>query len=207
MDQETQKLVDEQFKKLPVELQAAINTVPWKTSLKEIALANKIALEKQEILERETMFILYGFEKPEDYIGNLMREVEISEETAIAIAEAVEKKIFEEITLKTEASPEKMLETIPEVIHNSLPVIEPDFARETLAVKVGETVHDVPHVEPVKETETIIPINKPATPQPVAPQSSQSTQAEPAKVVVKPKETPKVGHYEAGKDPYREPIV
>ncbi|MEK7227525.1 MAG: hypothetical protein AAB641_01375 [Patescibacteria group bacterium] len=99
---EEEKLIEEQLKKLPPSLQKAIEAVPWKSSIKEIALLNKLTLEQVPVVERETMFILYGFENPDDYIGNLMREAQISEDTAISIAEAVNERIIKAIALKVD---------------------------------------------------------------------------------------------------------
>jgi hypothetical protein len=101
------------------------------------------------------MFVLYGFENPKDYITNMIREVEIPEETAITIAETVNEKIFKEISLKADSlekeekvTPQQMAvvaQSVPEIIHKNLPMIESE-----------EKVHNVPHVEntttPLKTT-------------------------------------------------------
>ena len=148
MSEETDKLITEQFDRLPKELQTALNTVPWKSSVKEIALLNKLSLEQVAIVERETMFILYGFENPEDYIGNMVREAQIDKATSTAIAEAVNEKIFKVIAEQINKQPAEK-PSVPNVIHNNLPMVEE-----------GEKTHDVPHVEstinnkePTKEPE------------------------------------------------------
>ncbi|MDP3874912.1 MAG: hypothetical protein Q8Q22_00110 [bacterium] len=137
---ETDKLIEEQFKTLSTNLQQAINAVPWKSSVKEIALLNKMSLEQTETVERETMFIIYGFENPDDYIGNLMRETQIDEETATAIAEATNEKIFKIIALKIEElekqKPSTSASSVPEIAPTNLPMVEK-----------GETAYSVPHVE------------------------------------------------------------
>jgi transcription elongation factor len=123
---EEDKLIQEQFQKLPPELQQAINAVPWKAAVKEVASSNNLTQEKAEILERETMFILYGFENPDDYIKNMMREVQINEEIAAKIAGEVNEKVFKVIAEQMDKA------QAPQAIHNNLPMVEP-----------GETVHDV----------------------------------------------------------------
>jgi hypothetical protein len=147
---ETDKLVEAQFSRLPPQLQAAIKAVPWKDLIKEIASANKLTSEQSESLERETMFIIYGFENPEDYPANLIREMQIGEETTVAIAEAVNEKILKVIAQKAEGESASK----PAEVHASLPMVEP-----------GETAHDVPHVEQ-KAPE---PVPAPAAPAPSKP--------------------------------------
>lgn len=167
---ETEKFVEDQFKRLPEALQKALNIIPWKSSVKEIAISNGLSSEQTETLERETMFIIYGFENPADYIANIMREVEINEEVATNIAETVNEKIFEAIAQKLEGLDRPTSETP----HN-LPMVEK-----------GEVAHEVPHVE-IQNNELGIKNNE-----------------------VKKDEKPKISvpdyRYEAGKDPYREPL-
>lgn len=133
MNEDNEKLIQEQFSKLPEDLRKTIESVPWKSSIKEIAQQNNLSPEQSESLERESMFILYGFESPNDYIANLVREVAIPEETAIAIAETVNERIFKVIESKIDGGENK-----PAAEHN-LPMVEP-----------GEVAHDVPHVEKPK---------------------------------------------------------
>lgn len=132
---EEEKLIKEQFNKLPANLQKAINTVPWKSSVKEVALLNKLSFEQVAVVERETMFIIYGFENPSDYIANLVREAQIDEVTATTIAEMVNEKIFKIISQKVE----EFDKSKPETPHENLPMVEP-----------GEVAHEVPHVEQPK---------------------------------------------------------
>ncbi len=184
---DTEQLIKDQFARLPAEMQKALNVVPWKSSVKEIAITNKMSLEQVEIIERETMFILYGFESPEDYITNLMREAQINEAVAKAITQAVEEKIFKAIELQLEITPEKKLvptsvqtPTLPQVIHNSLPMIEPHSAQGFGVAK--EVVHEVKHEEStIKKEQEAIKIPKTQVPVPNY-------------------------SYEGGKDPYREPL-
>lgn len=183
---DTEQLIEEQFKRLPAEMRQALNTIPWKSSVKEIALLNKMTFEQVEIVERETMFVLYGFENPEDYISNLMREAQIDEPTATSIATAVDEKIFAEIVKQLEAKPEEQTTpdkvTLPEIPPSNLPMIED-----------GETVHDA---APMAESDKL-PVPEPVLP-PLTSALSQSAKAEAPK--------PAAQKYEGRVDPYREPI-
>jgi hypothetical protein len=204
---EQEKLIEEQFKTLPPNLQNAIKSVAWKSFVQEIGKQNDLSAEQIEILERETMFIIYAFEPPEDYISNIARELNISEETASTIAESIANKIFEPILKKSEESeepvkvkPEPIITSaVPEIPPTNLPMVEPSsaFGRTEQAygetksaqsfggAKKGEVVHDVPHVEPTTPP-------TPSTP----PQIKQEEVKAPLPDY----------RYQEGKDPYREPL-
>lgn len=207
MDDE-KKIIEEQLQKLPPELRKAIESTPWKSSIKEIAISNNLSFEQVELAERETMFIIYGFENPVDYIDNLVREVGISEEVATNIAIAVDEKILKVISQQIEKNSSPTIITKSEALEElkrrreqaveagavvkpvppSLPVVEPDFARSDLVVKAGEVAHEVAHTEPVLTNSQKV-VEK--TPEPVTPP--------------KPATPPAYG-YPGGKDPYREPL-
>lgn len=133
---ETDKLIAEQLKTLPPNLRQAIDAVPWKALVQEIGKTNSFNAEQIASLEQETMFVTYGFENPNDYPSNMVREVGISEDIAYTIAESVTNKIFEPILKKSE---ELEKASMPKATPDIHPMVEP-----------GETVHSVPHVEPPK---------------------------------------------------------
>lgn len=138
---ETDKLIEEQRKTLPLNLQRAIDAVPWKALVQEIGKANTLDAEQIVSLEQETMFIIYGFENPNDYVSNIAREVGISEEAAYTIAESIVAQIFDPILKKSEEN-ETVVATpasVPEIPPVNLPMVER-----------GEVAHDVPHVEQPK---------------------------------------------------------
>lgn len=194
---DTDKLIEEQFRRLPSLLQNALELVPWKSTIKEIALLRSLSFEQVSIIERETMFILYGFESPDDYIANIMREAEIPEETAIAIANDAGEKIFNVISKKVgenEKSSVQIEENQNNTPHNNLPMVEPGetariVARATMEIR-NPKLENRNNIEIKKEDMT-------QTAQPV----------EPLKKEEKPTlaEVPNYT-YPKGKDPYREPI-
>ena len=135
---EEKKIIQEQFQKLPPELQKVLGEVPWKSLINEIAGRHSLNPEQMETIEMETMFILYGFENPDDYMANMTRETGIAEDLAYAIANEVNEKIFKLISAKVgEIGKQQPTSTpIPELKSENLPMVEK-----------GETVHEVPHVE------------------------------------------------------------
>ncbi|MDO8565062.1 MAG: hypothetical protein Q7R67_00315 [bacterium] len=179
---ETDKLITDQFDRLPKPLQQAINTVPWKSSVNEISLLKTLPLEQIATVERETMFIIYGFENPDDYIANIMREAQIDEATATAIAEEVNEKVLNVIALKAEEfekqGPTTVTASVPEISPHNLPMVEP-----------GGTVHDVPHTEPTTNDQRL------------------TTESQKQSWVRKPwNASVPTYKYPGGKDPYHEPL-
>ena len=180
---ENTKLIEEQFQKLPPALQEAIKAVPWKSIVNEITLLNGLGLDQVEIVERETMFVIYGFESPESYTGNIVREATLEEGVANTIAETVSDRVLGAISSKVaelEKASQPPAPAIPATTEARLPVIEP-----------GEVAHEVPHQE------------TPAAPSPVeTPKPTVEIKIE------KPKPTVAVPDYRypSGTDPYREPV-
>lgn len=171
---ETKKLIDEQWKALPDNLKHAIEKVPWKTLVQEIGNQNTLDEEQLLSLELETMFILYGFENPNDYVSNVTRNVTLSEDTAYLIADSVVEKIFNPISKLSEEDkkPSEPASTLPNNQSN-LPMVEE-----------GELIHDVLPLERAAET--------------IKGEGEEEKNEQKAKL-------PDY-RYEAGKDPYREPL-
>ena len=203
---EQDKLIEEQIKTLPPDLVRAIQAMPWKKLVREVGEQNNLTEEQISALEQETMFILYAFEPPEDYISNLLREMGVTEDVAFGIAETINEKIFEPILTKSEELKGKdkeepeALTSVLEIPSENLPVIEPPFAQDVIMVKKGEAAHTVPHVE------------QPTTP-PIAPRTSPApgpTPTSPPPPKIEPQQNQAPGfdsRYPGGKDPYREPLV
>jgi len=130
---ETDKLIEEQLKTLPQNLQRAIKDVQWKTMVQEVGRQNNLTAEQSNSLEQETMFIIYEFENPVDYPNNIIRELGISEKMAYAIVESVANKIFDPILKKSdEYGRDTSPVSVPEIPPTNLPMVEK-----------GEAVHDV----------------------------------------------------------------
>ena len=181
MENDTDKLIKQQLETLPRDLQRAIASVPWKTLVGQIGKENGLSDSQIEILERETMFVIYGFEPIASYTESIMREISISGDIGLKIANSVGEKILDYISSQAEifgkeekmpTAPKPPITTVPEIKPDTHPMIEP-----------GEKAHEVPHTEENKpESRSLEEIKKKLT------------------------EQPKVVHYTDGKDPYREPI-
>lgn len=100
---EEEKIIKDQFNSLPDNLKKALDSVPWRSFIKQIGLENKLMLDQIDRLERETMLILYAFDDPKNYIDNLVKEVELSKEQAAIISDAVAEKIIVPIEERAES--------------------------------------------------------------------------------------------------------
>ncbi len=97
MDEETQKIIEEQMKILPTDVKAAIISVDYKNKLQEITERQKLMIDQAGKLEMETTLVMIGLEPLADYIANIGRELELSESRAKEIAMDVSEHIFKPI--------------------------------------------------------------------------------------------------------------
>ncbi|OHA91046.1 MAG: hypothetical protein A2832_01355 [Candidatus Zambryskibacteria bacterium RIFCSPHIGHO2_01_FULL_44_22b] len=151
MENDTNKLIKEQLKTLPQNLQRAIAAVPWKTLVEQIGKENGLSTEQIESLERETMFIIYAFEPAEDYIANIIREINISEEAAGTIAQSVAEKILDYISKQAEEFGNEVIkEETPAIAADIHPMIEPGEVAHTVDSKQQIVDSGKPIQEPPK---------------------------------------------------------
>ncbi|MDO8728870.1 MAG: hypothetical protein Q7K26_03140 [bacterium] len=190
---ETDKLIEEQVKTLPLNLQQAINAMPWKALVQEIGKANALNAEQIASLEQETMFIIYAFESPIDYITNITREVKVTEDVASNVAESVADKIFDPIFKKSEelAKPVSIPPTSAQGSGRAMeipPITLP-------MVETGEVAHTVDSKQ--------YAVDRKLEPTPIAPVPKPLPETKP-----EPKINASVPdyRYQDGKDPYREPL-
>lgn len=172
-----QNLIEERLEKLPNEVRLAIESVPWQDILELIAKRHDFDAETTDSFKIETAMVVLGIEAPNKYPDNLVDEVGLSVDKAIEIALEVEKEIINPILSKVEQKEPVVI--TPETKDEALKKLNQKEDVENLPmIESGESAHEV------KPT---IEINKPEE---------------------KPKlaQTPNYG-YEAGKDPYREPLV
>lgn len=97
IDQETQKIIAEQMKKLPKDVVEAIISVDYKTKLVEITHRQKLLIDQAGKLEMETTLVMIGLEPLSDFIANIEREMAVNNIRAKEIAMDVSENIFKPI--------------------------------------------------------------------------------------------------------------
>lgn len=205
MEQETDKLIEDQLKTLPQALQRAITLTPWRVLVKNIATANNLDEAKSESLETEAMLVIYGFQPQEELVANITREIAIDPVFASILDKEIDEKVFQvvldkaneiaategEETLQSAASaPVEPLEEAPQI------VVEPP--------KPGEANQkSVNLIPPPPEEMKLEPPKAELSPSSLSPGGKPPL--EERKKLVPEMPDNKV-HYQGGQDPYREPI-
>lgn len=188
---ETNQLIENQKKTLPPKLVEAIETIPWEPSLQKIGVENNLTADQIEILKRETMLVLYGFENPINFTENIAREVGLTEMIAASISDLIWQRVMEPINQKADdenSAETKYAQIVPEIATEIHPVI-----------KEGEIVHDVTHVESTIDNKQLVERQPLQSTSEI--QHPASKPSEPEKKVSLPDY-----RYPKGTDPYREPL-
>jgi hypothetical protein len=97
MDEETQKIIEEQMKILPADVKTAIISVDYKKKLEEITKRQRLMIDQAGKLEMETTLVMIGLEPLADYIDNIVRELGLNEVRAKEVAIDVSDNIFKPI--------------------------------------------------------------------------------------------------------------
>lgn len=170
-------------------LDSAINNIAKINSKKPGELTDLTAKLQYKIFSK------IKFDKPieESSVEKSDDQVIITQDNKEEALEHLDKMVAENKQTQAQDLGQSSISNLPQMIHNSLPMIEP-----------GEVVHDVPHVEieapEIKAPQTPTPPITPAPAPVVAPAPAPAT-----KKVVPP--APSSNRYPEGFDPYREPIV
>jgi len=90
----TRAQFDEMFEKLPNDAQEVLESDETIAVLKQIGKKYDLPLEKVQELSAEIGTLMLGVSSPQRFIPNIQESMEISEETAKAIASEVNEKIF-----------------------------------------------------------------------------------------------------------------
>lgn len=210
MEQDTDKLIKEQFEKLPQPLQRALTLTSWKKLVGEVALGNGFGPDKAEILETEAMLVMYGFESQDDFANNLARELSIGNDQAITVSKDIETKVFSVVLAKAN----ELAQEQPEPTLQSPSEVKSEVTQAPSQVVVNPTPKapinlispepEEPKLEAPKPEASPVSLAKPNSPTiaPLAPKTSE--EEKPGKL---PETFAKPSAYPQGQDPYREPTI
>ncbi len=179
---------------LPEELLEALASENTFTSIEKIATAHDFSVEQMHKLTSLISYRVMGLVSNSEFKGKIQTELEVDVNltgiVATELKDEILNKLPEELLNFQEITSQKILKetnvtpapaSVPEIAPQNLPMIEE-----------GEVAHEVPHVESAAPVAATVP----TTPTPAAKPET------PAKVQVA---TPDF-RYQAGKDPYREPL-
>lgn len=89
--------LEEKFKTLPPDVQQAITSIDIAQQLTDIGKAHHLHIDQLDELFDEAGLVMLGLTKPRNFVANLRKRVEISEEDARAIVKSVDAGIFSPI--------------------------------------------------------------------------------------------------------------
>jgi hypothetical protein len=194
MQNDTDKVIQDQFNSLPPDIREAISRIPWKERVREIAKRENLDAAKTDSLETETMFVLYGFLSPDTFTDNITSEVGVSVDQAERLSKIINDEVIGEIEKQFEMiealEPKNDAPNIPSPTQESAPTqtspeshtespAVPEIAPEILPKTIdGQAAHDAP----------------------------KSVVEEKLTQITSAKSEPSTSGYAGGADPYREPI-
>ena len=97
MNEETQKIIQEQFKLLPENIQTAIVSAEFQIKLREIAERHALLIDQSGDLEIQTTLVMMGLEPLSDFVENIQTKLGVSIIQAKEIAFDVSEHIFKPI--------------------------------------------------------------------------------------------------------------
>ncbi len=223
-------LAEEQFKSLPLNIKEAISRIPWKERLKKIASQNNLNSEQSNILEIETMMVLYSLESPIDYLKNITQEVGVGEIVSKTVNDQVFKEIFNDVEKQFEMieaiSKKSTLKTTPVATIKVSEQKDPPFipvaevkspenlpSTKTTALEIPPVMSVVPegkvmdHLPPIHPTQPKIQVDsrqQTVNREDVKPRIESPRVGTPQ--IPTPPVSPEVIQYLNGRDPYREPL-
>lgn len=213
MEQDTNKLISDQLKSLPLYLQRAITLTSWRDLVKSVAVSNNLDVEKTKNLETEAMLVIYGFESEDDLPTNIARELTLETGPAKMIAQNVYDKVFAPVLAKAEeikgSTDGDTLKSIPENTPETQEiaprvVVEPvkpfDSAQGKPPINLISPMPEQPKLEPPKPGASLASFSPTFPMAPMTKPQGPSDQ----RVLETPRVLPK--SYPGGVDPYREQV-
>jgi hypothetical protein len=188
MDTESQKLLSEQFSKLPPELQSALQSPQLPEQVKIIGEKHQLHLDQIGKLKDEVVMFMMGFSEPEDLLSHLVNDIGVSMQAAGEIASEISQEIM--IPIRDSLKGLDTTGVLPQPVPKTVELHPAD------TMLVQKTVSATPTPGPS------------AAPAPQAPQSVTPATPVPSTTVATP--APKPIDPSAPKpykaDPYREPL-
>lgn len=97
LSEQNQKILQDQFNSLPVEIQDTILKSNWKESIRRVTEKYALHVDQGGALETIVFLTMLGIEEPTDFVKNLKEEVRVTESLAQAITKEVEENVFQKI--------------------------------------------------------------------------------------------------------------
>jgi len=86
--------IKERFLQLPTEVQTIILESGWQNVTRRIVEQNNLRIDQGAAIENEVMLTMFGFENPNNFKQNIIKEARVDSETADKIVSSVDSQIF-----------------------------------------------------------------------------------------------------------------
>jgi len=94
MDTETEKVIEEQLKKLPANIKQAIANIDMSSYLQELGTKYNLHIDQLGTLSTEIWLVMLGLETFEEFSGNLRKNVGLREGLTESITQDINQRIF-----------------------------------------------------------------------------------------------------------------
>ena len=95
--QHSQEQLREKFKTLPKQVQRAIVSANTEERMLEISKKHNLHIDQTSELLAETGLVMFGLSPTSDYVKNLQRKLQISNDKATQISQDINEQVFKEI--------------------------------------------------------------------------------------------------------------
>lgn len=145
-----QKILEEKFSQLPELVQKIIIESNWIDSIRKIAERYSLRIDQGDVLQRETMLVMFGFEETTQFLENIIREAGLKRMTAIEIAREIDSLIFDKIKEAIIEEGEKELSKNSEKKN-----IDNSQTEQLNRENILEEIEKTDQIEQIKEAEKI----------------------------------------------------
>lgn len=97
MNQEIEKLIQDQFQSLPESIQKVITESRWENKVRNLAKRYHLHIDQETDIENQTLLTMLGFEVPEDFVKNLIENANLHDDEAEVIAKEIDRDVFQMI--------------------------------------------------------------------------------------------------------------
>lgn len=167
MDDETTKLIKEQYAKLPPALQEAIRSAGLHDQITKIGTNNQLHIDQMGLLEDEVSLLMMGFTEPIEFAGALQEHVHMDAASAQKIASEVNQEILLPIRERMENGTSNV--EPPKTISNPSAVNNPPLMPEKSVVMPSSVAAAT---KPVVSIQTPAPTTAPLSNQVTAPMAN-----------------------------------
>lgn len=143
------KEIFEEIAKLPVNIQRAIHEFDWGSVVLDIAKKYQLGIDGADVLHNQTLLVMLNIEPAQNYSANLEQQLHIDRQTAEALVEEANKRIFSELQKRAFSKNQDSTKIVGKpVIERIQPkqLMEQDKLAKTV-IKKGDVFHMSPDTQ------------------------------------------------------------